>query len=80
MSTLWDGATLADAIGRRLETDGFYPFGIGVPFAARRAACEWFALLVEAESPHAPDEHAEGTCEVCDYTFALGSILEEEGV
>lgn len=41
--TLWDGSRMTDAIGRALEDEGFYPFGIGVPSTAERAARKWLA-------------------------------------
>lgn len=32
--------------------------------------------LIEDLCPHEADQHAEGTCEVCDYAFALTAALE----
>ena len=29
--------------------------------------------------PHPPDEHAEGTCDVCDMAFAAESVVQELG-
>lgn len=75
---VWDGMGLSDAIGRRLSDEGFVPFGLGVPHAATRAACDWMARVVEDLCPHEADQHAEGTCEVCDYAFALSTVLLEE--
>lgn len=33
---------------------------------------------IEELCPHEPDQHAEGTCEVCDYAFALAAAFENE--
>jgi hypothetical protein len=43
MSDLWDGETLADWIGQELTNgeQGYFPHGIGVPFAAVRAVCAY---------------------------------------
>lgn len=41
MSNLWDGETLTDWIGGRLERKGFAPFGIGVPGTATRAVIDY---------------------------------------
>lgn len=35
------------------------------------------ALLIDQECPHEPDEHAEGTCEVCDYAFAMAQMVRD---
>lgn len=40
-ASLWGGETLADWIGQQLTEKGFAPFGIGVPYAAQRAACAY---------------------------------------
>lgn len=42
---------MADAIGRALEREGFFPFGIGVPYAAERAARQWLAEQGEVIQP-----------------------------
>lgn len=33
--------------------------------------------VVEELCPHEPDEHPEGCCEVCDYSFAIAADLRE---
>lgn len=35
------------------------------------------AALVDAECPHEPDEHAEGSCDLCDFTFAVTAQINE---
>lgn len=54
--SIWDEDTPADAIGRHLDAKGFYPFGIGVPSAARTALGEW--LTAHAGDDFVAIEHA----------------------
>jgi hypothetical protein len=45
--------------------------------AERARALREAAQHVEDECPHEADAHAEGTCEVCDLTFALHGDFTE---
>lgn len=42
----------------------------------RADECERLRPLLDEECPHEPDEHAEGTCEVCDAAFAVDAALQ----
>lgn len=33
--------------------------------------------FLDEDCPHPADEHAEGTCEVCDWTFAIEAQIDE---
>lgn len=45
--------------------------------ADRDALAKALQDAIEAECPHEADEHAEGTCQVCDLTFALPELLAD---
>ena len=50
---------------------------LAAEFAKVRAdECERLRPLLDEECPHEPDEHAEGTCEVCDAAFAVDAALQ----
>lgn len=44
---------------------------------ARDGMANDLALIIDQECPHEPDEHADGTCEVCDYAFAMSQMVRD---
>lgn len=46
------------------------------PAIAARVLRE-FAQQVDDDCPHELDSHAEGTCEVCDYAFAMAATATD---
>ena len=44
---------------------------------AEQRAWRDFREWVTEECPHEPDEHAEGTCDLCDWTFAIEAELDD---
>lgn len=74
----WDGETLADWIGQELTDgkQGFFPHGIGVPYAATRAVC---AYLRDSEVANAVACHVSmDIATVSEVLVALAEQIEEE--
>jgi hypothetical protein len=74
----WDGETLADWIGQELTNgkQGFFPHGIGVPFAAVRAVCAYLRDIEVANIVATHVSMDQNT--VSEVLVALAEQIEEE--
>ena len=45
--------------------------------AVRHEHGERIAVEADELCPHEADSHAEGTCELCDYAFAVGELARD---
>lgn len=70
--TLLDALEAAEAAAQR-----HYAAFVGAEAFGQRVVADAHRLIEEL-CPHDPDQHAEGTCEVCDYAFALAAAFENE--